>query len=182
MKTFAKTLLGVATAIALAGAAHAGDQGQQKVVTTSNANVVVNSFGNCVLTKWTAERGGCHALSQEQRTVYFDFNSTRLDAAARAKLDSMVDVLRNVVQVESVDIVGFADQIGSADYNEALSQRRASTVKSYLMRKGLRVKNTDVRALGESAPVTNCEGKTGGDLRACLWRDRRVEVELNVVN
>ncbi len=180
MKTFAKTLIaGAALAVATAGTASAMEQ--NKVVPNTFGNVAVNTFGNCVITKWTAERGGCHALTKEQRTVYFNFNSSTLTAAARAKLDAVAGALRDAVTVDSVTIVGFADEIGSDSYNDALSKRRANTVKSYLSRRGLSVRNTEVRGLGETASMSDCEGKEGGDLRACLWRDRRVEVELNIV-
>lgn len=179
MKTFVKTLVaGTALAVALAGQASAD---QQKVVSNEFGNVAVNTFGNCVLTKWTAERGGCHNLTKEQRTVYFDFNSASLTSAARAKLNHVIASLKEAVSVESVDIVGYADMIGDAGYNERLSMRRAKAVSNYLRQRGLRVGDTEVRALGESAPVSDCDGKTGSDLRACLWRDRRVELELNIV-
>lgn len=179
MKTFVKTLIaGTAMAVAFAAPAQAE---QQKVVSNQFGNVSVNSFGNCVLTKWTAERGGCHNLTKEQRTVYFDFAKSSLNAAGRAKLDNVVKTLRDAVSVESVDIVGFADAIGDAAANDRLSMRRANTVKNYLSRRGLRVADTEVRGLGETSSISDCDGKTGGELRACLWRDRRVELELNIV-
>lgn len=176
MKQLVKaTMVAAASAMVLAGAAQAAPK---DVVKDERANVVVNTFGNCVRTKWDAAYDGCTA--SEARTVYFDFNSARLTPAAKAKLDSLVDIIKNSTTVESVSIIGYADMIGSSDYNYGLSKRRAKAVQRYLASKGYHdTANTDIRSFGEDAPVSNCEGVTGNELRACLWRDRRVEIELN---
>lgn len=171
------TVLATAGAMALAGAAYAGPK---DVVKDERGNIVVNTFGNCVRTKWSAAYDECNDLGIEARTVYFDFDSAALTPAAKAKLDSLVDIIASSTEVESVSIVGYADAIGGADYNYRLSQRRAKAVEDYLAAKGyLDTKSTDVRAFGEDVPVSNCAGVKGNELKACLWRDRRVEIELN---
>jgi outer membrane protein OmpA-like peptidoglycan-associated protein len=69
--------------------------------------------------------------------------------------------------------------IGSNSYNQALSQRRADVVKAYLQAKGVNVNGgSEVRGLGESNSQSQCTGQRGDALKACLWRDRRVEVEI----
>lgn len=179
MKTFLKTTLMAVAVMAVAATAQAGMHGPHDVVKDERMNIVVNTFGNCVRTKWAADYDECGA-TRESRTVYFDFDSARLTPAAKAKLDSLVDIIKSSTSVESVDIVGFADRIGSSDYNYRLSQRRARAVQDYLASRGYYdTRKTDVRSFGESRPVSNCEGVTGNELRACLWRDRRVEIELN---
>lgn len=181
MKTFTKIVMAAAAStMLLAGAAQAGSV--KDVVTDERNNVVVNTFGNCVRTKWDATHDKCgFDLSIEARTVYFDFDSASLTPAARAKLDSLVDIIMNSSEVDSVNIVGYADMIGSKDYNYRLSMRRAKSVESYLASKGyFDTRSTEVRALGEAAPVSNCAGVKGQELKACLWRDRRVEIELNL--
>lgn len=182
MKTFVKTtLLAAAGAVVLAANAFAGPADVRDVVKDERGNIVVNTWGHCVRTKWTAGSDNCVNLGIEARTVYFDFDSARLTPAAKAKLDSLVDIIKNSTQVQSVSIVGYADMIGSSDYNYGLSKRRAKSVERYLASKGYYdTKNTDVRSFGEDAPVSNCQGVPAGkELRACLWRDRRVEIELN---
>lgn len=150
------------------------------VVKDTRGQIVVNTFGNCVRTKWQAEHDECGGINREALTVYFDFNSSALTPAAKAKLDSLVDIILNSSEVASVTIVGYADMIGSTDYNYRLSQRRAESVRNYLASKGYYdTRNTDVRSFGESSPVSSCQGVTGNELKACLWRDRRVEIELN---
>lgn len=182
MKTFMKVSL-TAASLLTAMSAQAGQHGPRDVVKDERNNVVVNTFGNCVRTKWAASYDECDTLSRETRTVYFDFDSARLTPAAKAKLDSLVDIIKSSQSVESVDIVGYADRIGSNDYNYRLSQRRARAVQDYLAARGyFDTRSTDIRSFGESRPVSNCEGVKGRELRACLWRDRRVEIELNFSN
>ncbi|MBN67311.1 MAG: hypothetical protein CMM94_07090 [Rickettsiales bacterium] len=179
MKTFAKTLLAAAGAVMLAGAAQAGQLDNNDVVTDERGQVVVNTFGNCVRTKWEGGHSGCYDMSKEARTVYFEFDSAALTPAARAKLDSLVGMIRGRAEVESLNVVGFADRIGSDAYNANLSKRRADSVRRYLNQRGVvKAQATEVRGLGESRSVSNCEGLKGPKLKACLWRDRRVEVEL----
>ena len=133
MKTFLKATLAAATVALLAASAQAGPQ---DVVKDERGNIIVNTFGNCVRTKWSASYDECKGNSLEARTVYFDFDSARLTPAARAKLDSLVDIIKNSTDVRSVSIVGYADRIGSNDYNYRLSQRRARSVEQYLASKG----------------------------------------------
>jgi len=183
MKTFLKLSMTAAAILGMASAAVAGMGDMKKVVKDERGNVVVNTFNNCVITKWTADYNECTDASREARTVYFDFDRSTLTPAAKAKLDSLVDIIKNSAAVDSVTIVGYADRIGSNDYNYRLSQRRAKSVQNYLASRGYYdTRSTEVRSFGESRPVSNCEGVTGKELRACLWRDRRVEIELNYSN
>lgn len=183
MKTFLKFSVTAAAILGVASAAVAGQAGMQKAVKDARSNVVMNTFNNCVVTKWSADRNECVDASSEARTVYFDFDRASLTPAAKAKLDSLVDIIKNSTAVDSVNIVGYADRIGGTDYNYRLSQRRARAVQSYLSARGYHdTRSTEVRSFGESRPVSNCEGVTNKELRACLWRDRRVEIELNYSN
>lgn len=183
MKTFLKITVSAAALIGVATAAVAGHGGMHKVVKDERGNVVVNTFDNCVRTKWSARNDECTHASREARTVYFDFNRSSLTPAAKAKLDSLVDIIKNSTSVDGVSIVGYADRIGSDEYNYSLSQRRAKAVQRYLASRGYYdTRSTEVRSFGESRPVSDCEGVTGKELRACLWRDRRVEIELNFSN
>lgn len=179
MKRFLTLSVAAASLVAAANA-YAGPADVRDVVKDTNGHVVKNTWNNCVHTKWVSGQNGCTDMGIEARTVYFDFDSARLTPAAMAKLDSLVDIITSSTQVDSVSIIGYADMIGSPQYNSRLSQRRAESVRSYLASKGyFNTAKTEVRALGESAPVSNCAGVKGNELKACLWRDRRVEVELN---
>lgn len=172
----------ILAAVGVLAAASANAVDAPKDVVKSNAGRVwVNTFNNCVVTKWDAATDECDAGvggSLELRTVYFDFDSAVLTPAAKAKLDVLANGLKSQ-NAQKVRIVGFADQIGTTGYNANLSQRRANAVSRYLAGKGLTVDGSyEVRGLGETASQSKCEGVRGNELKACLWRDRRVEVEV----
>lgn len=155
------------------------------VVKDSQGNIVTNNFDNCVRTRWESGADACMAgevkMDREALTVYFAFDSAELTPAAMAKLDTVASVLGQSAVVNSVDIVGYADTIGNTDYNYNLSRRRADSVRTYLASRGyLKTDAVEVRALGEEAPVSNCGDMARNEKIACLWRDRRVEIELNV--
>lgn len=82
--------------------------------------------GQCVLTSWPGPDGRCLGLRREialeDRTVYFEFNKSSLTAEATGKLDSLMGILRDTPDVQSLSIVGYADRIGSA-FQEACYQR-----------------------------------------------------------
>lgn len=63
-------------------------------------------------------------------TVYFDFDSPKLDAEARETLDRFLN--NSGYMPEQIDIVGFADDIGGEQYNAKLSSERADAVAGYL--------------------------------------------------
>jgi OOP family OmpA-OmpF porin len=156
------------------------------VVKDNHGNIVKNNFDNCVRTRWESGADACTAaggevIDREALSVYFAFDSAELTPAAMAKLDTVASVLGGSQAVGSVNIVGYADSIGNTDYNYNLSKRRADAVRNYLSSRGyLKTNAVEVRALGEEAPVSNCGDMARNEKIACLWRDRRVEIELNV--
>lgn len=171
------TILAATGALLCAASAGANDN-YKDVVKSTHGRVWVNTHNNCVVTKWDSAVEECtpDATALELRTVYFDFDSAVLTPAAKAKLDVLANALGTARHVR---IVGYADMIGSSGYNSYLSKRRADAVSRYLTSKGLKVEgNFEVRGLGETASQSNCKGVRGAELKACLWRDRRVEVEV----
>jgi outer membrane protein OmpA-like peptidoglycan-associated protein len=79
--------------------------------------------------------------------------------------------------VESITVVGHADRLGKKAANQALSERRARTVSSYLVSKGVDGSLISTMGKGSSQPVKQCRGKRKTpQLVACLEPNRRVEV------
>jgi len=111
----------------------------------------------------------------------FDFDSAALKPDGKTALDEFVRGLEGV-NYDVIVAEGHADRIGSPDYNQRLSERRAESVKAYLMSKGISADRIFTQGKGETQPVTGsaCDGKSGQALRACLQPDRRVEVEVSV--
>ncbi len=168
-------------AVALMGSAGAlnAQSPYKDVVKDVRGNVIKNTWNNCVITKWDAATNECDGIDSDLLAVYFGFDSDVLTPAAQQKLDTLVGLLGSS-SVSSVSIVGYADPIGNSDYNYNLSNRRAASVVKYLQSRGyLNAQTLDVRGLGESAPISECAGLGGAEQKACLWRDRRVEIKLN---
>lgn len=82
------------------------------------------------------------------------------------------------VRTDHVHVVGYTDRIGSNAYNQKLSERRASTVRNYLVSKGVSADRIDAEGRGEADPVKSCDDKSRAKLIACLAPNRRVTVEV----
>jgi OOP family OmpA-OmpF porin len=81
-----------------------------------------------------------------------------------------------------VNVNGHTDRIGSSQYNQKLSERRAETVKAYLISKGTDASKIETYGFGKTTPVKSCpDQKDRKALIACLQPNRRVEVEVKGV-
>ena len=75
-------------------------------------------------------------------------------------------------------ITGHTDLLGSYEYNDALSKRRAEAVKAYLTSQGVDASVLSAYGAGESSPIVICSEKLPRkQLIECLQPNRRVEVE-----
>jgi len=97
--------------------------------------------------------------------VHFAFDKYNLTEYAQASLDSDVTTINKLsgsYPSLKVDVSGHTDWIGTDAYNQALSERRATAVKDYLVRKGIDAGRIRTYAYGESQPVapnTTAEGR-----------------------
>ncbi len=118
------------------------------------------------------------SLSADQ---LFDFDKAVLKSEGKQALDDIVSKLGDI-KYDTIVAIGYADRIGSDDYNKKLSMRRAEAVKAYLVKeKGIPADKVFTDGKGEANPVTgdSCKGnKKTKALVACLQPDRRVEVEI----
>ncbi len=112
----------------------------------------------------------------------FTFAKADVHAEGKAQLDTLAKELKST-QFQTVTVEGHTDRLGTAAYNQSLSNRRAETVKNYLVQSG-GVDASKITSIGkgETEPVTkpgDCKGnKPTPKLIACLQPDRRVEVEV----
>jgi outer membrane protein OmpA-like peptidoglycan-associated protein len=109
----------------------------------------------------------------------FSFDKSVVRSDQRSKLDEFAAGLAGT-QYDSISAIGFADRIGTEEYNQKLSERRANAVKAYLVRQGVPARKINTEGRGESEPVTGdtCSGQRGKALIACLEPDRRVDVSV----
>ena len=106
--------------------------------------------------------------------VSFDFDSTMVKVDFRESLNKVASVLSDYPGT-AVHIVGHTDSVGSEAYNQQLSMRRASSVKNYLVNKGVGAGRTRTRGFGETTPVANNATEYGRE------RNRRVEIYLKPI-
>ncbi|MDC5807472.1 OmpA family protein [Vibrio europaeus] len=107
--------------------------------------------------------------SQVIGTESFTLNSTELNQESVAKLDELVDFLNDYPQAR-VEVTGYTDTSGRAEYNQKVSEKRAAAVESALVDKGIDDTRITVEGKGESNPIASNETREG---RA---QNRRVEI------
>lgn len=116
--------------------------------------------------------------------VLFPFNKAELLPGGKDKLDQLAKDAQGA-EVDRIVLSGYADRIGSEQYNRDLSERRAQAVADYLASKGVEQSRIQVEGHGEDNPITGVQcAKMGPEkasnkkLVSCLQPDRRVEAEL----
>jgi outer membrane protein OmpA-like peptidoglycan-associated protein len=101
--------------------------------------------------------------------VSFDFNSAAIKPAFDTTLNKVSDIL-NRFTLTHIRIVGYTDNIGSASYNQLLSQQRAQAVANYLADHGVAPERLSTVGMGESQPRASNATAAGRQL------NRRVEM------
>ncbi|TAL47698.1 MAG: hypothetical protein EPN92_04560 [Chitinophagaceae bacterium] len=100
--------------------------------------------------------------------ILFGFDQSNLTTDARTNLDKLVVILQKYPDT-NIEVQGHTDSKGTTNYNQALSERRASTVSYYISGKGIAVSRLTIIGFGETLPKssnTTEEGRT---------QNRRVE-------
>jgi outer membrane protein OmpA-like peptidoglycan-associated protein len=117
------------------------------------------------------QRQGDNIILNMPSDVTFGVDQADIQSRFYPVLDDVADTLRQYPQT-LIDVVGHADSTGADDYNQVLSERRASSVASYLVSRGVMRDRLFVAGRGETQPIASNATEDG---RA---RNRRVEVVL----
>jgi len=108
------------------------------------------------------------------RDVHFEFDSAKLTAADKTKLDVIATRLKKEAPSAQLRVSGHTDSVGKDAYNQKLSERRAHSVTDYLVSSGVpRSSFVSVTGAGESHPVADNKTADGRAL------NRRVEIQIN---
>ena len=105
------------------------------------------------------------------RGVNFETNRANLTVNARTLLDDVILDLKNFPDIK-VEVGGHTDSRGAADYNQALSERRANSVRDYLASNGIAPDRMTTRGYGLENPIADNATMDGQD------RNRRVELKI----
>jgi outer membrane protein OmpA-like peptidoglycan-associated protein len=104
-------------------------------------------------------------------TFRFDFDSAELSPKNRELLSRVAGILL-VSKGYGLSVFGYTDDVGTADYNQQLSMRRAAAVRQYLIQSGLDPDIINVKGYGKTSPLVT------GTTTAARARNRRVEIAL----
>jgi outer membrane protein OmpA-like peptidoglycan-associated protein len=108
------------------------------------------------------------------RDVHFQFDSAKLTAADKTKLDTIATRLKTEAASAQLRVSGHTDSVGKDAYNQKLSEKRAHSVTDYLVSAGVpRSSFVSVTGAGESHPVADNKTADGRAL------NRRVEIQIN---
>ncbi len=105
------------------------------------------------------------------RGVNFDYDKATLTVNAKALLDQVAHALGKRPDIMA-EIDGHTDGIGSVPYNQRLSERRAQSVKTYLVSHGIAAHRLTTRGFGKSRPIADNATPEGREL------NRRVELKV----
>jgi outer membrane protein OmpA-like peptidoglycan-associated protein len=112
----------------------------------------------------------------------FDFDRAVLRPEVKPRLDQLADKL-NAAEYDRLEIIGHTDRIGTTDYNQYLSERRAWAVARYLVARGVPQEKLHVEGRGTREPLTTpeeCPFEAREQLIPCLQKDRRVEISASI--
>lgn len=105
-------------------------------------------------------------------SVYFAFDDYTLNNDAQSRLQGLADHLK-ATQGAVVQVEGHCDERGSIEYNLALGERRAQSVKSYLGQLGVEASRLSTISYGEEKPAAEGHDETS-------WsKNRRAEFTLS---
>lgn len=102
--------------------------------------------------------------------VPFAFDSADILPSAKSQLDAIAAGIRMLPTTQRVVIEGHTDAVGTELYNESLSQRRAQSVRRYLVTMhGIDASRLEAVGLGENSPLPG-HGPTAGENRRVQFR------------
>jgi peptidoglycan-associated lipoprotein len=117
-----------------------------------------------------AKQAEMNNLNFDFSPIHFAYDSTDLDAEGRATLEKAAQFLEGKKQVR-LQIAGHADERGTAEYNLALGENRAKTVKKYLSQLGVDDKRIGTISFGELEPLD------GSKTESAFAKNRRAELK-----
>ena len=106
----------------------------------------------------------------------FDYDKSNIKSEFVPILDEAAQTLMDNPDI-NVGIVGHTDAIGSDEYNQRLSERRAQAVKQYLVSKGIAASRLGTEGRGEQEPIAQ-NTKDGRDNPEGRAMNRRAELKV----
>jgi OOP family OmpA-OmpF porin len=147
-----------------------GPKGSQEVCPSSTTQYTLTSTGEGgTQTQSVTVTVTPRVIDRLTLHVNFDFNKSSIKKSEDAELGKAVDFVKKYAN-SKVSLVGYTDSIGSDAYNQKLSERRANSVKDYLVAHGADAGKIEASGRGEADPIASNDTEEG---RA---QNRRVEI------
>jgi len=103
--------------------------------------------------------------------IFFDFDRATLRSESTSELDRLTQLLKDMPRLK-IEISGHTDNIGSAAYNQRLSESRAKSVVDYLISKGINKDRLEFKGYGFEQPIA------GNDTEEGRQMNRRTEFKI----
>ena len=145
----------------------------------NDQDTVLDVNDDCPLAPGPPDNRGCpRAIRVEAaqivilQRIEFEFDSDVLRPSAFPILDEVRGVLAVNQQIRRIRVEGHTDSQGADDYNMDLSQRRAESVRRWLVEHGIEMGRMDAQGFGETRPIANNRTRDGRQT------NRRVEFHI----
>jgi outer membrane protein OmpA-like peptidoglycan-associated protein len=173
---------GIGAAAGAAGAVLAGKREADEILAGAAIGAVVGGGVGAYMDRQqeklaripgtTVERVGEDTLLVHfDSDVLFDVNSAVVDSDGRATLEDVAGVLEEYPKT-AVVVQGHTDSTGSEEHNQALSERRATSVRNFLVGRGVDDDRLAALGYGEGFPVASNDSESG------RRQNRRVDILL----
>jgi OOP family OmpA-OmpF porin len=147
----------------------------------SDGDSILDKDDKCPNEAGTVANNGCPivaptpavmaTLNDYAKTILFDTGNASIKTASEAVLVNITAILKEYPN-SKFHIDGYTDSVGAAKSNQILSERRASSVRDFLIANGIGADRLNSRGYGEESPIDNNKTRTG------RRNNRRVEVVL----
>ena len=94
------------------------------------------------------------------KNIFFDFDKASLKPESKTELERLISLLNELPNLR-IEISGHTDNIGSAQYNKSLSERRAKAVVDYLIENGINSSRLTFKGSGFDNPIAPNDTEEG---------------------
>ncbi len=128
---------------------------------------ILDKDDECPVVEGVEAYRGCPIPVKPGETLYltdqieFKFDRDQLQKTSYRILDVIYEKLVSHPEVTLIEVQGHTDSVGYQWYNKSLSQRRAASVRAYLIKKGIPAARLKAQGYGESKPIADNKTKAG---------------------
>lgn len=176
MKITKKIMLAIALIAAIAPQLASAQNPNKSIVLDARGNAVTTRDGTCVTFNWPRDNFVCQrkvANIDIPNIIYFDFARATLNAKGQKVADQVASGLRAITSNYTVKLSGYTDRVDTMAFNQRLSERRAATVKTALVKRGIAANRISTVGYGETHNAVPTKDGVAEQL------NRRVEIEVN---